>query len=623
MVVKSISSDARASATGVAFYQRAQTTGAYLRPEKLLFLGNYQTGKTIEKNVIYSGSGNADDAGTMFGFGSPMHRMALKAFPSDGSGANVETYFLPVPEIESGTNHKLNLSVNGTPTNNATLYLRYKEQLFEAAADIASKVATSAHSNPALDPKGIKLNAYNYEKIPFTLQKGKSAKEILTAIKEALDEYVEVPFTSVVDDKASATAAKIKSSLAIDCTELTEDDYYAAYSVDGGERKEISIGTISAETAEDVITALSGRLSGLTISADSSGEAVSTYTLTSQTSGASSKIEILSPSTGTDLFAALNISGTANGSSTIVLTLESKIKGETGKFEIDVVNSEYKPVTEADYGVSFSTAVTSEAAGLVKIDDYLELITEELGITRVCSQFNDDNSLDAMREYFQGWRTDTKIAQYVICYTAKEFPEDKLKEGTVDIDELVKFGNSRRDDQINVQIFGDYGKLRPLKWALRDKLLKAGIPNLEPMADSGYQIGDLCTFYHPQGSKKTLYMYDRDACCLGNIAYNMLYPFKYDENWRSVIVIDDEDEESKTTNPKIKKISAFVDKINSIIRVLGEAGILAGIEKSIGYTIGQIDNTNSDRININTFPTLSSVNRIVDICNMVGFNYGG
>lgn len=620
MVVKSISSDARASATGVAFYQRAQNTGAYLRPEKLLFLGNYQTGKTIEKNTIYSGSGNSDDVGTMMGFGSPLHRMALKAFPADGSGANVETYFLPVPEIESGTKHKVNLSVSGTPTTNATLYFRYKEQLFEAAADVASKVATSAHSNPALDPKGIKLNAYNYEKIPFTLQKGKSAKEILTAIKEALDEYVEVPFIGLVDDKASATAARIQSSSPVNCTELTEDDYYAAYSVDGGERKEISIGTISAETAEDVITSLSSHLTGLTISADSSAEATSKFTLTSQTSGAASKIEILTPSTGTDLFAALNISGTANGSSTIVLTLESKIKGETGKFEVDVVNSEYKPVTEADYGVSFSTSVTSEAAGLVKIDDYLELITEELGITRVCSQFSDDNSLDAMREYFQGWRTDTKIAQYVTCYTSKEFPENKLLTGTVDVDKLVEFGNGRRDDQINVQIFGDYGKLRPLKWALRDKLLKAGIPNLEPLADGGYQIGDLCTFYHPQGSKKTLYMYDRDVCCLGNIAYNMFYPFKYDENWVSVIVVNDED---VTTNPKVKRVSAFVDKINSIIRSLGEAGILAGVEKAIGYTIGQIDNTNSDRINANTFPTLSSVNRIVDICNMVGFNYGG
>ena len=620
MVVKSISSDARASATGVAFYQRAQNTGAYLRPEKLLFLGNYQTGKTIEKNTIYSGSGNSDDVGTMMGFGSPLHRMALKAFPADGSGANVETYFLPVPEIESGTKHKVNLSVSGTPTTNATLYFRYKEQLFEATADVASKVATSAHSNPALDPKGIKLNAYNYEKIPFTLQKGKSAKEILTAIKEALDEYVEVPFIALVDDKASASAARIQSSSPVNCTELTEDDYYAAYSVDGGERKEILIGPISAETADDVITALSGHLTGLTLSADSPDEASSTFTLTSQTSGAASKIEILTPSAGTDLFAALNISGTANGSSTIVLSLESKIKGETGKFEVDVVNSEYKPVTEADYGVSFSTSVTSEAAGLVKIDDYLELITEELGITRVCSQFSDDNSLDAMQEYFQGWRTDTKIAQYVTCYTSKEFPENNLLAGTVNVDELVEFGNGRRDDQINVQIFGDYGKLRPLKWALRDKLLKAGIPNLEPLADGGYQIGDLCTFYHPQGSKKTLYMYDRDVCCLGNIAYNMFYPFKYDENWVSVIVVNDED---VTTNPKVKRVSAFVDKINSIIRSLGEAGILAGVEKAIGYTIGQIDNTNSDRINANTFPTLSSVNRIVDICNMVGFNYGG
>lgn len=620
MVVKSISSDARASATGVAFYQRAQNTGAYLRPEKLLFLGNYQTGKTIEKNTIYSGSGNSDDVGTMMGFGSPLHRMALKAFTADGSGANVETYFLPVPEIESGTKHKVNLSVSGTPTTNATLYFRYKEQLFEAAADVASKVATSAHSNPALDPKGIKLNAYNYEKIPFTLQKGKSAKEILMAIKEALDEYVEVPFIALVDDKASASAARIQSSSPVNCTELTEDDYYVAYSVDGGERKEISIGPISAETADNVITALSSHLTGLTLSADSPDEASSTFTLTSQTSGAASKIEILTPSAGTDLFAALNISGTANGSSTIVLSLESKIKGETGKFEVDVVNSEYKPVTEANYGVSFSTSVTSEAAGLVKIDDYLELITEELGITRVCSQFSDDNSLNAMREYFQGWRTDTKIAQYVTCYTSKEFPENKLLAGTVNVDELVEFGNGRRDDQINVQIFGDYGKLRPLKWALRDKLLKAGIPNLEPLADGGYQIGDLCTFYHPQGSKKTLYMYDRDVCCLGNIAYNMFYPFKYDENWVSVIVVNDED---VTTNPKVKRVSAFVDKINSIIRSLGEAGILAGVEKAIGYTIGQIDNTNSDRINANTFPTLSSVNRIVDICNMVGFNYGG
>ena len=150
--------------------------------------------------------------------------------------------------------------------------------------------------------------------------------------------------------------------------------------------------------------------------------------------------------------------------------------------------------------------------------------------------------------------------------------------------------------------------------------MKAGIPNLEPLADGGYQIGDLCTFYHPIGSKKTLYMYDRDVCCLGNIAYNLMYPFKYDDNWKSVIVIGEDD---VTTNPKAKKVSAFVDKVNSIIRALGTAAILANVESAIGYTIGEIDNTNPDRININSFPDLSGVNRIVDICNMVGFNYGG
>ena len=115
-------------------------------------------------------------------------------------------------------------------------------------------------------------------------------------------------------------------------------------------------------------------------------------------------------------------------------------------------------------------------------------------------------------------------------------------------------------------------------------------------------------------------MYDRDVCCLGNIAYNLMYPFKYDDNWKSVIVIGEDD---VTTNPKAKKVSAFVDKVNSIIRALGTAAILANVESAIGYTIGEIDNTNPDRININSFPDLSGVNRIVDICNMVGFNYGG
>lgn len=618
MVVKSIKPDARASATGVSFYQRAQQEGAYLRPEKLVFIGNYQDGKTLEKNVIYSGSGNADDIGTMMGFGSPLHRMALKAFPPDGSGANVETYFLPIPEIASGTKHKVNLSVDGAAVSNTTLYFRYKEQIFEAAADLASKVATIAHNNPALDPKGTKLNAFNYEKIPFTLKKGATGKDIYNAIKEALDEYVEVPFTAKVDENASAKPAKIISAMSVDCTTLTEEDYAIAYTIDGGEMQEVSIGALPAETAEDIISVLSAKINGMTITASEPTEANSTYILTSDTSGIASEISIQVPSTGTDLFAEMKLSGSAKGSASVVLALEAKVKGETAKFEVDIVNSEYKPVTINDYGISFVVSVEEEAAGLVKIDDYLKDIGQELGITRVCSQFNDDNTLDSLKEYFLGWR-EPKIAQYVVCYTAKEFYENKLVLGTVDIDKLAAFGNKRSDDSVNVQIYGDYGKLRSLDWELRDKLLKSGIPNLEPLSGGGYEIGDLCTFYHQKSNKKTLYNYDRDICCMGNIGYYLLTCFK-EAGWKSAIIVSNDD---KTTNPRAKRPIDYVDKLNSCIRALGEAGILANVEKSIGYTIAEIDSTNSDRINANTFPDLSSVSRILDISNALGFNYGG
>ena len=619
MVVKSIATDARASATGVAFYQKAQQTGAFLRPEKILFLGNYQTGKTVENNVIYSGSGNADDVGTMFGFGSPLHRMALKAYSSGRNGTNVETYFLPIPEVQNGTKHKVELSVSGTAKRNATLYLRIKEQLYEAAADVVSKVAPIAHGNPALDPKGTKLNIFNYEKVPFTLKKGDAVKEILGNIKEQLEEYVEVPFIPTIVDNATAKPAKILSTENVDCTTLTAEDYYVAYSVDSGETKEIAIGSVLAETAGDVIELLTSSLSGVTITADNAENATSAYTLTSLTSGPTSKLEILTPTTGTDLFAALNLSGIAEGASTTVLELEAKVKGDSAKFDIDIVNSEYRPVSEDDYGVMFKSSVTSEGAGLIKLNDYLENISEELGVTRVCSQFNDDNAIDTMKEYFQAWHN-TMIAQYVLCYTAKEFPENKLNKGTVDIDSLVKYGNSRRDDNINVQIFGDYGNLRPLKWEQRNKLLKSGISNLEPLSDGGFQIGDLCTFYHSKSNQKELYMYDRDICCIGNVAYYLMQVFKYDPEWKSVIVVGEND---KTTNPKAKRVKSFIDKLNNCLVALGEAAILANVNQSTGYTIGEIDSTNPDRINLNNSSELSSINRIVDIGTILGFNYGG
>lgn len=617
MVVQAINPSAETSATGVSFVQKAQTTAANARPERLLFIGNYQEGKTVDESKIYSSSGNADDAGTMFGFGSPLHRMALKAHPADGSGCLAEAYFMAVPAAKDGVKHEVSVKASGTVTSNSTLYLRYKEQIFEAAADLASKISTSYQLNEALDLKGIKLNAFNRELIPFTVTKGMKAVDVLNTVKNQLDEYLEVPFTYKVLT-GSASAAVLKGSAAVDCLDLNAEDYKIAISVNGGETLLVDVGMVDASTVDEVLAAVNAKLTGVTLSAADISGTSATYVLTSLTTGAASRIEISAPAAGTDLFAALNLSGSARGADGESLVLTAKVPGESCKFEVDFVDADGYPVTVDDYGINFDVTVTNDGAGIVKLDDVLENIPENLRVTRVCSQFNDDLALDAMKEYFMGFR-DPLIAQMVLCYTARQLPENELVKGTVDLDKLKEVGTRRRDDSVNVCIYGDYGELRPLKWKERDQLLKSGIPNLVPLYGGGYEIGDLCTFYHPVGVKRPLYKYDVDVCVLGNMAYDTQTRFRDSDEWKSFILIKDND---KSSNPKARTLKALKTAINTMITQWGDAGWIADVEATKEKTVVEQDKNNPDRININVLPTRSGTGRILDIVNLVSFMTG-
>lgn len=619
MVVQAINPSAEASATGISFVQKVQTTAANARPERLLFIGNYQAGKKINENKIYLSSGNADDVGVMFGFGSPMHRMALKAHPIDGSGSLVETYFLAAPEIKNGIKHKVSVNIVGNVTSNSTLYLRYKEQIFEAAADLASKISTSYQLNEALDPKGIKLNAFNYEKIPFVVSKGMTPIDVLKVIKEELAEYLEVPFNCELK-MTNASAAVLNGSEAVGCLDLNAEDYKIAISIDGGDAILVDVGMVDASTVEDVLTVVNEKLNGLglILSAKDVSETSAIYVLTSTTTGASSKIEILSPDSGTDLLAALKFVGGTHGTDAESLTLEAKVAGETCRFDVDFVDSDGDAITLDKYGIEINTSLIDEGTGVVKLDKVLANIPENLRVTRVCSQFNNDLALDAMKDYFLGFR-DPLIAQMVLCYTSRQLPENELNKGTVDLDKLKEIGNKRRDDSVNVCIFGDYGELRSLKYKERDQLLKAGIPNLVPLYDGGYEIGDLCTFYHPTGVKRPLYKFDVDVCVLGNMAYDLQTRFKDSQEWKSFIFIKNSD---KSTNPKVKKPKAIKTALNTMIDQWGEAAWIADVEATKEKTIVEQDKNNPDRFNINVLPTRSATGRIMDIVNLVSFMSG-
>ncbi|HSQ97115.1 MAG TPA: hypothetical protein VLL98_00145 [Rickettsiales bacterium] len=503
MVTQTLDPNAVASATSITFQQKAQTTGAFSRDEKILVIGNYTTDKSVVDNQIKQFF-NADDVATYYGFGSPLHRMAMKLFPNDNNGSKVSTYFMGVDG--NGTSQVMTVGIlSGTPTKNFTCYLRFKELIFEAPADVVGKIATSYQVNPAKAPRKMDLNIFNKVKIPFTIEKDFETADILQAIKSAIDEYVELPFTAVYDSETS------------------------------------------------------------------------------------------------------------------LLSLTSKWKGETASFSIDFVNSDNEVISTSDYGIAFTTEVTSEASGVVDLDDTLDVITVEDKITRIVSQFNDTDNLDKLKDKCLSFR-DGLICQWLLAYTGKVFTESTTVSGTVDIDTLITFGNNRRDDSVNVIIAGCYDKeLKSLTYKQRDTLLKAGITNLEPKSTGGYRIGDLITLYHPEGQKNPLYRFDRDITLLGNIGYDLMTVFRDSDTWKSIIIVS---EDLITNNDSARTVKDVKAELDTRFRLYGKNAWIADVDAAIENSVVEIDSTNPNRFNINPDFDLSGVGRIYDITNFVGFYFG-
>lgn len=507
-ITKSLDISAIASATSVSVKQQNQQNAANLRPEVIVCIGQAQTGKTITPNELVLASGNADDIGVMFGFGSPLHRMAIKLFPKAGNGSKVTTYFLPVAAPTTG---KANIqTVTLTAANGIKKsfngYIKLRDQIFEAAADVAGKVATNAHNNPAKAPRGIDLNSFETKAIPFSLIKGMSAAEAAAAIKEAIDEIVEVPFTVAIDSENSNK-----------------------------------------------------------------------------------------------------------------LTLTGKWVGSDSLFDISFIDENGNAPTNDDYGVTITIAETEAAAGVGSIPkEALNAIDEELGVTRVISQYATSTVLDALNEKFMAFR-DGLIAQYVLCYSAIQAPESETVSGTWDTQTLINAGNARRNDAVNVQIVGDFGDLRKLSYPERDRLLKAGYSNLRMKADGSYVIDDLVTFYHPVGYANPLYRFDRDVTVVANIAYDLMYIFRDTEAWKSIVIVAESD---ITVNPAARSLKDVKAAVNARIGLLGMAGLIANYVEAQKLTQVEIDSNNPNRININPIFEITGVGRIYDITNFIGFYFG-
>jgi len=505
-ITKALDVSAIASATSVSVKQKNQQNAANLRPEIIVCIGQAQTGKTVETNTLTLGSGNADDIGTLYGYGSPLHRMARKLYPKAGNGSKVDTYFMAVaaPGTSSAEVKTLTVTAASGITKSLNAYFVLNDLIFEAAADVCGKVATISHNNPAKDPRNVALNSFEKTAIPFTLIKGMTATQAAGAIKEALEEYLEIPFTIEADDDE--------------------------------------------------------------------------------------------------------------------LTFTAKWKGSDSFFDYSIVDENGNAIDSATYGVTFTTARTTESAGAGTIPEAaLNQLDEELGVTRVISQYATTTVLDALQEKFEAFH-DGLIAQYVVCYSAIQAPESSSVAGTWDVASLISAGNARRNDSINVQIVGDLGNLRKLSYAERNRLAKAGYSNIVKKSDGSHLLMDLISFYHPQGNSNPLFRFDRDICVIGNIAYDLMATFRDSEEWKSVILVGSAD---ITTNPVARSLKDIKAAVNTRISLLGLAGLIANYAEAQKETEIEIDSSNPNRVNINPKFDITGVGRIFDIVNFIGFNFKG
>lgn len=515
-ITKGLDVSAIASATSVTVKQKNQQNAANLRPEKIVCLGQKQTGSNAKLNELVLASGNADDIGTIFGFGSPLHRMARKLFPKAGNGSKVETYFIAVDEPKNSKAEVKTLTIKADDgiKKSMNAYFVLNDLIFEAAADVVGKIATAFHNNPAQDVRGTDLNSYERTPIPFTFTKGMSVEDCANALKETLEEYLELPFTIALARKTQ------------------------------GEQ-----------------TVVSG------------------------------------------------------------LTLTAKWKGSDSVFDFEILDENGKEIDSSVYGVEFSVVRTEESAGVGVFDnDALSLINQELGVTRVISQYATSTVLDSLQEKFEAWRTNGLVAQYVNCYSSIQAPESSLVAGTWDVASLIATGNRRRGDAINVQIVGDVGNLRTLEYEERNLLLKAGYSNLVRKSDGSYRIMDLASFYHPVGNSNPLFRFDRDITAVGNIAYDLLTYFRDSEEWKSVILIGEND---ITNNPAARTLNDVKAAVNTRLSLLGRAGFIANYAEAQKNTKLEIDSSNPNRVNMNPDFDLTGTGRIFDVVNFIGFNFKG
>lgn len=141
-------------------YKSFSKNGAQLLPQRLAVFAQANEGVEYS-NDKYEGEGSAAVVAERYGYGSPLHQVALQLYPETGTGASFPVDFFPVDAPNNAVAATGSISVTGTATTGGSgkLYIGGK-------------------------------------RCEFAIAKGDDGEAVMTAIKDAVNAVLEMPATA-------------------------------------------------------------------------------------------------------------------------------------------------------------------------------------------------------------------------------------------------------------------------------------------------------------------------------------------------------------------------------------------------------------------------------------------
>jgi phage tail sheath gpL-like len=154
-------------------------------------------------------------------------------------------------------------------------------------------------------------------------------------------------------------------------------------------------------------------------------------------------------------------------------------------------------------------------------------------------------------------------------------------------------------------------------WNVRDQAVKLGSSTVE-LVDGEVALGDVVTFYRPQGEEPPAYRYVVDIVKLQNIIFNIRIRFETKE-WAGAPLLPDD---QPTSNSRAKKPKHAKATLAALTDSLGLNAIIADTKFTKSTIFASIDTQNPKRLNCGLTVKLSSNAQIIDIGLSFGFFFG-